>query len=359
MKKFTLIWIVAVGLAVFCHGQEPDEIQKFNGAWDKSLGRAETSFHDLRKTESALYKRVSEIDAILKETNDPLYNSVEKPWEAANRAAKELGIPPLPAPVLDTPLPAAKSMVGETFGEFCGYRSVTVRSVDPNGIRIIHESGAVKIPIEKLSDEERAKFGLTPGEAVQHRRNMADRNAAAAARRQIPEPTGSARSAKNDPARPTVITADQVKMAWVKRLAQPRALDPDYSKKVAAYRDFITDIRSGNRDLDAQETAATYNRAAFIKAGELESAKIFEAELSRVGEAKAPAEALAAQKAQGRKQRSDFLQLNNELMSAFLLSGRGRRLRKLHEQEGSICLGAKTTPAIVSSSPNYPTSFNN
>ncbi|MEO7101037.1 MAG: hypothetical protein ABI162_16900 [Luteolibacter sp.] len=315
MKKSTLILMLAVSLAAVCHGQEPDEVQKFNDAWDKSLARAEMSFPDLRMAESALYKRVSEIDATLKEASDPLYNSVDKPWEIACRAAKELGISPLPPAVPDTPLPATKSMVGENFAEFCGYRSVTVRSVEPDGIRIIHESGAVKIPIENLSAEERAKFGLTPGGAEQYRKNVADRSATAEASRHVTEPSDSGRSAKKEPARPVVITADQVKIAWVKRLAQPRALDPDYGKKVATYRDFITDIRAGNRDLDAQETAATYNRARFIQAGDLESAKIFEAELSRISEAKTAAEALAAQKAQGRKQRSDFLQLNNELMS--------------------------------------------
>jgi hypothetical protein len=207
--------------------------------------------------------------------------------------------------------------------EMSGYKSVTIHRVEPDGLRIIHEAGAAKIPIEKLTDEQRTEYGLTTEGATEYRRRIAANAAEAQARQQ-----DAARAEPRQPATPrneapTYISADQVKATWVKSLKAPRSLDPNYSKIIKSYRDFIADIKAGNRDLDAQETAAAYNKALAVRAGNAEMANTFENELARISEAKAAAAALAQREAEARRQRLDFMRLESELQSI------DRRLRNL------------------------------
>lgn len=58
------------------------------------------------------------------------------------------------------------------FKELLGYTNVTVTKVEPDGIRIIHESGAAKIPIEKIPEELRSKFGINENGAQAHRQQI-------------------------------------------------------------------------------------------------------------------------------------------------------------------------------------------
>ncbi len=41
-----------------------------------------------------------------------------------------------------------------------GYKNVTVTKVEPDGIRIMHDSGTTKVPIEKIPEELKIKLGL-------------------------------------------------------------------------------------------------------------------------------------------------------------------------------------------------------
>lgn len=191
--------------------------------------------------------------------------------------------------------------------EFNGYKSVTINKVEPDGIRIMHESGATKIAIEDLTDEQREKYGLTKEAAAEYRKQAAE-NAAVHNARQREVARTRQKASRPAADTPKYVTADQVKVMWVRKLKAPRSLDPNYHKIIKTYRQFIADIKAGKYDLDAQETAATYNRNLAINAGNVEIANTFEAELARISQAKSEAAALAQQQKQERQRQLEFLQ---------------------------------------------------
>ncbi len=49
------------------------------------------------------------------------------------------------------------------------YKQVTITKVEPDGIRIIHESGAARIPYERIPDDLRTKLGMNQEVADAHR----------------------------------------------------------------------------------------------------------------------------------------------------------------------------------------------
>lgn len=93
----------------------------------------------------------------------------------------------------------------------------------------------------------------------------------------------------------------------------PRTLDPDYSKKVKSYKEFIASIKAGEKDLDAQETAATYNKARAVKAGKLDLAALYEGELKRIAEAKSERERLQKEEQIDRMDAHERAMLNSQL----------------------------------------------
>lgn len=58
------------------------------------------------------------------------------------------------------------------FDKLSSYTNVTVTKIEPDGIRIIHESGIAKVPFESLPEEIRAKLGMTQEAADAHRRKI-------------------------------------------------------------------------------------------------------------------------------------------------------------------------------------------
>ncbi len=161
----------------------------------------------------------------------------------------------------------------KTIPEMNGYKFVTIRKVEPDGLRIIHESGTAKIPIEKLSEVQREEYALTMEGATEYRNQIAANAATMRDRQQE-----AARNQPRTPQAPTpapspkFISAHQVKIMWVKKLPQPRTLDGNYHTILKYYRNFVAEIKAGKRDLDAQETAATYNRSLAISSGNAELA---------------------------------------------------------------------------------------
>ncbi len=316
--------------AILVFGQELEDEKRFYEDYAKSEERTVALYPDAAKADSPLSKRMLEIEQTMKAESSPLYHSAEKPMILAVQAAKELGIKPAEAkataPAFPAPVPQAPvELDGKVIPELNGFKSVTIRRVEPDGLRIIHESGSAKIPIEKLSNEQRAKYGITVEGAAQYRQQVADSAATnnvreqQAARDQAASPRPSAAAPV-----PKFITADQVKVMWVKKLPQPRSLDANYSKIMESYRDFIGEIRAGKRDLDAQETAATYNKAKAVEIGNTELASTYEAELGRIAQAKSAAAELAQREKQARRERADFMMLNSQLNSI------DRNLRNIH-----------------------------
>ena len=318
------MWMVALALTGICMGQQTPEEKKFYEDQKKSELQTIAAYPDAGKTDSPLTLKMQEIEAALKTLGDPRYNSADKPMILAQMAAKELGIKPAISAQIDKPKadehtnirPPSAMFEDEVIPEFLSYKSVRVRKVEPDGLTIIHESGSAKIPVERLTEDQRTRYGITVEGAAQYRKQLAENSAAnqareqELARNQPPEtpPSAAAPTAK-------FITATQVKAVWVKKLPQPRTLDPNYSKIIASYREFVGEIRAGKRDLDAQETAATYNKAKAIDIGNNELAATYEAELDRISEAQSAAELLAQQARQARTDNANFMMLNSQLDS--------------------------------------------
>ena len=62
------------------------------------------------------------------------------------------------------------------FETLLDYKNVTVTKIEPDGIRIMHESGATKISIEKVPEEIVAKLGMNYESANKHRKEIAIHN---------------------------------------------------------------------------------------------------------------------------------------------------------------------------------------
>lgn len=326
MKTRAVTWMLAIALTGICGGQQTAEEKRFYEDYARSEQQAVAAFPDVGSAATPLAQKVAEMDKALAMEEDPLYNSSDKPLILTRKAAKQLGIKPVEAKPIPIPDPqASEKLDGQIIPEFNGYTAVTIRSVEPDSLRIIHESGASKIPIEKLTEEQRAKYRLTVEGAAQYRKQLVE-NAATGYARQQEAARDQATAPRASAAAPVAkfITSDQVKIMWVKKLPQPRSLDVNYSKIMKSYREFVGEIRAGKRDLDAQETAATYNKAKAIEIGNNELAATYEAELGRISEAKSAAEALAQQQEQARRYRADFMMLNSQLDSI------DRNLRNIH-----------------------------
>ena len=61
------------------------------------------------------------------------------------------------------------------FETLLDYKGVTVTKIEPDGIRIMHESGVAKIQIERLPEEVRTQLGLTEAAAEEHREMLQEK----------------------------------------------------------------------------------------------------------------------------------------------------------------------------------------
>lgn len=65
------------------------------------------------------------------------------------------------------------------------YRKCEVVKIEPDGIRISHDTGAAKIDFEEMSDALRRKYGLDPAKVAAYRKGIADAKTAAEAKATI------------------------------------------------------------------------------------------------------------------------------------------------------------------------------
>lgn len=195
MKSYLAFIIVALQLSNPSSGQTPDQQAAFDREWDQSCNIATTRYPDSVSADTPLGKKMGEMDNQLKASNDPLFYSPNKPLLLATRAAMELGIKPAGAP-LDSAQPEntpkretrkqadPHAFENEVWKEKWGYKSVRVRTVEPDGVRIFHESGVTKILIEVMSESDRDHYGITLEGARQYRQRLIEIAASIEQRRQ-------------------------------------------------------------------------------------------------------------------------------------------------------------------------------
>lgn len=188
MKTRSVTWMVALALTGICVGQQSEEEKKFYEDYKKSELRTIAAYPDAARPDSPLFVKMMEIENALKLASDPLYNSADKPMILAERAAKELGVVAVktlaaePEMVMEPGWGNFRSKAfkyeDEVIPEFLSYKSVRVRKVDPDGLKIVHEFGVAKISIEQLSTKQRSKYGITTEGATQYRKQVAANTAA-------------------------------------------------------------------------------------------------------------------------------------------------------------------------------------
>lgn len=148
MKIRAITWIVAFALTGIGAGQQSEEEKKFYEDYEKSELRTIAAYPDAAKPDSPLSVKMMEIEKVLKLAGDPLYNSAEKPMMLAERAAKELGVVAVKTLAAEPEMvmepgwgnyrPKAFKYEDEVIPEFLSYKSVRVRKVEPDGLKIAH-----------------------------------------------------------------------------------------------------------------------------------------------------------------------------------------------------------------------------
>jgi hypothetical protein len=161
---------------------QSDEERKFHEEFTASEQRAVTAYPDTTNADSTMIKRIIELENEWRESEDPRYFSSDKPMLLSEIAAKELGIVAVTQVVPDLIINSPFRFENELLPEFLSYKSVKVTKVEPDGLRIIHEYGAIKIQFEELSAEQRTKYGMTAEGADQYRKQVAANTAAYYAR---------------------------------------------------------------------------------------------------------------------------------------------------------------------------------
>ncbi len=123
----------------------------YNTAFTNSEARAIELFEFAGKPDSEGYKKMAELDAFYKETNDPLYASPDKPLKIAQMVAAELGIAPkrkgsavtpakAAAPAVITPAPKKQILPG-------GGSRTTPQVINPT-IAVAEEVGKIANPYQ-------------------------------------------------------------------------------------------------------------------------------------------------------------------------------------------------------------------
>ncbi|MCW1916905.1 hypothetical protein OJ996_25175 [Luteolibacter sp. GHJ8] len=132
------------------------------------------------------------------------------------------------------------------------------------------------------------------------------------AEKQPSTPTKSATASKG-PQLPKTITADQVKEVWVKKLVPPKTLDPKYHQTIKEFKKYLADIKAGKMDLEAKETAATYNRNRAMKDGDTAAASIYEAELERLSAARIATATRKQEEGEALRLRTQLMDISSKL----------------------------------------------
>jgi len=161
------------------------------------------------------------------------------------------------------------------------YKNVIIKTVEPDGIRILHESGITKVAFGDLTPEQRVTYGLTEEKRIEYaRRQEAVRLAAKTSTVQI-NPTKSEKTII-EAASPRYVTSQEIKIYWFRKLPVPGLMESGYHKAIKAREAFVEEIRAGEHDLAADKTAASYNKEVALRAGDLKRANLCEDEIARI-----------------------------------------------------------------------------
>lgn len=141
---------------------------------------------------------------------------------------------------------------GKKFDKLLEFEDVTIRKVEPDGIRIMHKGGIAKIAIERLPPEVVAELGLNAEDAELHRSNTKVAESEAATRQQaadflkarVTKLSGTILQVKDgglllSPASFTTGKTREIKVPYTIREGGPTTLQPN--RKVVVRKGFKTE----------------------------------------------------------------------------------------------------------------------
>jgi hypothetical protein len=140
------------------------------------------------------------------------------------------------------------------------YTGVHLKSVDPDGIRILHDGGAAKIKMEDLPATVAALFHFEAAKGLEYRR--AQEEAQRATIKAINDKRAELADKDNkESAREQKVLADQVRMA-AEQTQAAAALRPPAPTQGMTYT--VTEIKAAQKDLDGQVVRVNlaYNSAS-------------------------------------------------------------------------------------------------
>lgn len=262
MKTRAFTWMIAIALSGACMGQQTEEEKRFEEAYTRSEQRTIAAYPDTTNPQSAIIKRMIELDEQMREQGDQRYHSPDKPMILAELAAKDLGIKAVESqlnPNSEPKEPVASDR--NVIPELNGYFSVTIRSVEPDGLRIMHESGAAKIPIEQLTEEQRVKHGLTMDGARLYRKQVAANTSAYYARqRQLEAERAQVRAEEKQ--------LEDERAAQLQQASNRPVIWKRYVQNAAFQEANKAAIAEEIRYMDGDEAAERFLRGQNVKQGE-------------------------------------------------------------------------------------------
>lgn len=170
------------------------------------------------------------------------------------------------------------------------YRKVTVQEVEPDGIKILHESGLAKVRFEDLPEPLQREFGFDLEAAEEFRKELQlkEREAEEWQNRQAQElerrrRLEAERQAEDRQAEaPRYVTRREIQIFWLNNIRVPEKMAADYHQVVRARSAFIEEVKRGLHDLQADRVAAEFNMQQALAFNELDQARIFQAEIARI-----------------------------------------------------------------------------
>jgi len=332
MKTKPMILIAVMLYAGPCHGQDAEKVAAYEKEWDQSAQNAVLYYPDSGKSESEIAKKIGEYDRRLKDMDSPIYYSPKKPFIICQIVAEQLGVKPtspIPVNLMQVISDAFKTdpriinvkTQKETapfdttpkngpIPELNGYKSVRVTAVEPDGIRIMHESGAAKIGIEKLDEAQRTKYGLTVERAKEYRRRVAINTAAYAQQEQ------DAYMARAEAAKRATELAEQERQAKIEAIN--RANNPRVWKRFVDNED----VRRNEREAIAVEIRMTDGPEAADRFLMQEKLKDIERSVkNNLPEENGPTTRL--QNGNVVRQNGDRLTINGDLVGGYRIRGSG------------------------------------
>ena len=177
--------------------------------------------------------------------------------------------PPAPS------VPTGKGTLTTLSGKI--YLGASVSRIQPDGLVIAHDGGVAKVPFTDLAPVLRERFGYDPAAAARFAEEQAATVAAVDAEkaRMAEAAREQAAAAAVEAAKPKLllVSGEQVKQHWLKKLVAPRSLDRDYHDRQKEYLLIRDAIESGQMNVEAERQALKWNWAEYKGAGDKAMAK--------------------------------------------------------------------------------------